>query len=98
MEKRMELAKESKTVVRLRRKLKKRLRAESKVIKKRDLKKISELIRLRFNKQSLDLQKTTLQQASTTIQKVRATVIQNSDNLLDLRQKALKPEFCIPLE
>lgn len=81
MEKRMELAKESKTVVRLRRKLKKRLRAESKVIKKRDLKKISELIRLRFNKQALDLQKTTLQQASTTIQKVRATVIQNSDHI-----------------
>ena len=87
----MELAKESKTIVRIRKKLKKRLRAESKVIKKRDLKKISDLIRLRFNRQSLDLQK-----ANKTIHNVRAKIIHDSDALSTVRQKALKTRNQLP--
>jgi hypothetical protein len=92
----MEHAKESKTIIRLRRKLKRRLREESRIIKKRVLKKISQIIRLRFDKQVLDthtigtiggnLEKS----AGVSIQKLRAKIIRDSERLSSLTRYTLK--------
>ena len=49
-----EYAKESKNIQRLRRKIKKRLKEETKTISKRTLKKISQLIHLKLERQKLD--------------------------------------------
>ena len=91
----MEHAKESKTVLRLRRKLKRRLREESKVVKKRVLKKISQIIRLRFSKQLLDTQtvdaiegKQEVIPSSESIKKLRAKIHRDSERLAPLSKKS----------
>jgi adenylate kinase len=93
----MEHAKESKTVVRLRRKLRQRLREESKVIKKRVLKKISQVIRLRFSRYLLDTHTVNVIEggqaqlsSGETLQKLRAKILRDSERLSALTRKALR--------
>ena len=93
----MEYAKESKTVLRLRRKLKKRLREESKSIKKRVLKKITQIIRLRFSKHLLDIHTVNTLEgrfemlpSERVVQKLRATIIRESERLSSVTKKTLK--------
>jgi gamma-glutamyl phosphate reductase len=87
----MEHAKESKTIVRLRKKLKRRLREESKIVKKSVLKKISQIIRIRFNKQILDAHTVDVIEgrhenlpSGEVIQKLRAKIIRDSERLSSL--------------
>ena len=90
-------AKESKTILRLRRKLKRRLREESKAMKKSVLKRISQVIRLRFDKQLLDTHTVDVVEGRHAnlssvemIQNLRTKIHKDSDRISRLSRETFK--------
>lgn len=85
-----EYAKESKNIQRLRRKIKKRLKEETKTISKRTLKKISQLIHLKLERQKLDsvlTQSVEYARESSVIDVLRRKIHRDSKRLAKILKK-----------